>query len=327
MNKIENYYNLDFLKIIFTIIILLYHFIRKMGFWCEGAYAIDLFFIISGFLCIVTFNKTLTVIDFIKKRYYSFVPFLIWGILTLLFFKEFSIEKILNNIILTPVWNYDLFVSVAWYLNVLFWLSLCLFYLNKIMKKEYITWIVSLSVFISMSLMIAHDQWLVWPKIGFLNGGWFLGIMGMGVGYLFSLIPQQHNNQSSYRYLLYTVLEAFFLCYTVGCMFIKSWYISPYFIFISSCILFFLFLQKKGGISQLTDIPFFMKLRKFILPTYLLQQVPIELFYILLNKNRSLFMSYPYLTIIVTTIAIIGWGVCSYYIIKFAKFLFFKMQR
>ena len=327
MKKIENYYNLDFLKILFTIVIILYHFIRKMDFWCEGGYAFDLFFIISGFLCVVTFDKNLSVVDFIKKRYFSFLTFLVLAILTLLPFKTFSLSKILNNIFLTPVWNYDLFVLVAWYINVWLWLSLCLFYLQKTVKKEYINLIILLSVFVSICLMTAYNQWLVWPKIGFLNGGWFIGIAGMGTGYLLSLIPRQNRIESLSKCLLYTLFESFFLCYTIGCMLIESWYISPYFIFVSSCILFFLFLQKKGALSQITNIPFFMKLRKFILPVYLLQQAPLELFYILFDENKSLFMSYPYLTIILTTIFVVGWGICGYYIIRLLNFLPFISRR
>ena len=113
MNKIRNYYNLDFLKIIFTIVVILYHFIRKMGFWCEGGYALSIFFMISGFLCAITFNKKLPIIDFIKKRYFFFLPFLVLAILTLLPLKSSSAQQILNNIFLTPVWNHDLYVSVA----------------------------------------------------------------------------------------------------------------------------------------------------------------------------------------------------------------------
>lgn len=64
-----------------------------------------------------------------------------------------------------------------------------------------------------------------------------------------------------------------------------------------------------------------MKLRKFVLPVYLLQQAPLELFYILLDKNKLLFMSYPYLTIILTTIFVIGWGICGYYVINLFKFV------
>ena len=132
-------------------------------------------------------------------------------------------------------------------MNVWFWLSLCLFYLQKAIKKEYLIGIISLSVFISVCLMTVYNKWLVWPKIGFLNGGWFIGIAGMGTGYLLSLIPQQNQKRNHYKHLLYTIFEVFFLCYTIGCMFIKSWYISPYFIFISSSILFFLFFARKGG--------------------------------------------------------------------------------
>jgi len=70
-----------------------------------------------------------------------------------------------------------------------------------------------------------------------------------------------------------------------------------------------------------------MKLRKFILPVYLLQQAPLELFYILFDENKSLFMSYPYLTIILTTIFVVGWGICGYYIIRLLNFLPFISRR
>ena len=326
MKKIENYDNLDFLKIIFTVVIILYHFIRRMGFWCEGAYAFNIFFMISGFLCVITFDKNLSTIDFIKKKYFSFLPFLILSILTLIPLKGFLPSKILNNVLLTPVY-YDLFILIAWYINVWFWLSLCLFYLQKTVKNERINLIVFLSVFISIYLMLAYNSWMVWPKIGFVSGGWLIGIAGMGMGYLLALIPKQEESSSYLKYLFYTALESYFLCYTVGCMFIKSWYISPYFVFVSSCILFFLFLQKRGALSQITNISFFKSLRRFILPVYLLQQAPLELFYSLFDKNNLLFMSYPYLIIVLTTIFVVSWGICGYYVIRLLRSLYFLTQR
>ena len=141
------YYNLDFLKIVFMILVILYHFIRGMGFWYKGS--IDLFFIVSGFLCAVTFKKDLSVIDFIKRKCFLFMPFLIISILTLIPLKEFSIHNILNNIFLNFVWKYDFFVPVAWYLNVWFWLSLCLFYLQKTYSRGRCNLVVSFSVFIA----------------------------------------------------------------------------------------------------------------------------------------------------------------------------------
>ena len=315
------YYNLNFLKIIFLIIIILYHFIRKMGFWCEGGYAVELFFIISGFLCAVTFNKNISVLEFIKKRICSFMPFLIFAILTLLPFRTYNLENIINNILLIPFFHYNLFIIVAWYINIWFWISLCLFYMQKTLKKEQIIWIVSLSVFIAVCSMLSYNKWTTVDKIGFLNVGFLRGIAGMGIGFLLSVIPTKNTTvditkQLSVKYIGYTILEFLILGYTVGCMFINNWYISPYYILLSSAGLVCLFLQKKGGLSQITNHPVFFKLGKFLLPIYLLQETPLQLFYILLKKYRNLIMLFPYPSIIITIIFVILWGIISYYIIK-----------
>lgn len=203
MNKSENYYNLDFLKIIFTVIVLLYHFIRAMGFWSEGGYAFELFFIISGFLGAKTFDKSLPFKDFIKKKISSFMPYLILAIIAMIPLKPFSIKAILNNLFLTPVFNRDLFILAAWYINIWFWLSLCLFYLQKTLKKEHVIGIVSLSVFISVCLMITYNTWLTWERIGFLNGCFYRGVAGMGAGYLLSLMAQKNEK----------TLQAYFIRY------------------------------------------------------------------------------------------------------------------
>ena len=326
------YYNLNFLKIIFLVVVILYHFIRKMGFWCQGGYAVELFFIISGFLCAVTFNKNLSIPDFLKKKTCSFIPFLIFAILTLLPFRTYNITNILNNILLIPFFHYNLFVIVSWYINIWFWISLCLFYMQKTLKKEQIIWIISLSVFISVCLMLSYNKWTTVERIGFLNVGFLRGIAGMGIGYLLSIIPYKNSithltKQLSMKYISYTILEFLILGYTVGCMFIKNWYISPYYILLSSTGLVYLFLQKKGGLSQITNHPIFFNLGKFLLPIYLLQEAPLQLFNILLKKHKNFIMMFPYPSIIITSLFVILWGIISYYLIKTIIYLFNKQKQ
>lgn len=333
--KTTYYYNFNFLKIIFTIIVILYHFIRQLGFWCEGGYAVELFFLISGFLCAATFNKKLNIIDFAKKKIISFMPFLIIAILTLIPFKNYSAKTILNNIFLTPIWHHDLFVSIAWYINVWFWLSLCLFSLMKTLKKEQINLIVGISCFISLCCMLTYNRWLTWEKINFLNAGYFRGILSMGVGYLlFNMLPPSNFNITCCKTknllinkLFYTGYECFFLGYTVCCMFFKDLYISPLFVFIPSTILFYLFIQKKGYLSQATNHPFFLKLGKFILPIYVLQETPLALFSHTLTNYKDTLITYSYITIPTVVFIVIAWGIANYYLVKTISKFFLYLQK
>lgn len=192
--KTTHYYNFDFLKITFTLIVILYHFIREIGFWCKGGYAVELFFIISGFLCFKTFNNSITTPQFIKKKIASFMPLMLVVILFQLIVQPTPIKNILNNIFLVPVWQYDLFISVGWYIIVWFWISVCLFYLTKTLKSEHINLIITSSIFISIALMISYNRWLTWEKISFINAGFLRGIASMGTGYMLAkmLPPPAH---------------------------------------------------------------------------------------------------------------------------------------
>lgn len=319
------YHNFNFLKIIFTLIVVLYHFVRFMGFWNQGGYAVELFFIISGFLCATTFDKNISALEFSKKRIFSFMPLLILAVLTLMPNYIISIKQILNNILLNPFFGKNLFALHAWYITVWFWISLGLFCLAKTFQKKHLLLIISLLTCYSIITMISHDKWIGWQKINGIDTGYLRGMAGMGIGYLLSYtVPQLTINKHTKKtnlYLLkkifFTCLECFFLFYTIFSMFIQKLFISPYVILVSSAILIYLFTQQKGWLSTFTNQPSFSKIKNFILPIYLLQMSPISIFYTIYFDNKNLLDQYPLLTICITLILVCIYGISGYYFLKY----------
>ena len=139
----------------------------------------------------------------------------------------------------------------------------------------------------------------------------------MGSGYLLATIPlSEHIHTNFLKKMIYTILEIFFFFYTVGCMFVENWYISPYIVFICSNILVFLFIQKNGLLSRYADITYFKKIGRYILPVYLLQVAPLDIFKLLFDNYKTQFMEYRYLTIFITVLIVIVWGICVYHMTK-----------
>lgn len=84
------FYNVDFLRFIFSLIIVVYHLFNKGSFLLtinpdnelyvflhntigySGQTCVDLFFVIAGFFFMLTFKPSLTVIEFLKKKFIRF---------------------------------------------------------------------------------------------------------------------------------------------------------------------------------------------------------------------------------------------------------------
>ena len=86
--KLPKMMNLEFLRIVFTFAVVWCHFIVKFKIWQSGWLGVEFFFILSGFLLVLTFKPEKTVVSFIKNKWMRFAPLTLFGGLLWLSFES-----------------------------------------------------------------------------------------------------------------------------------------------------------------------------------------------------------------------------------------------
>lgn len=329
---------MEFLRIIFTVGVLCYHFFPRLELWNRGCYGVVFFFILSGFLLHYTFSQDKTVPNFIIKKLVRFVPLIIFGsLLRILFVSKIDISMIFADLFLMPAtglygkFGYN---TVSWYIQALFWVSLFYFYLFKTKKKENVNLMMGLFAFFGLVAVIKRG-------IG-INS--FLGDVG-DIGYIFNMqliyclscmalgywISQIYNLCDKQKIItnaskiFYTVLEAFVLSYSILLMFIKKLYPGNIaFMCISFSALIILFLLKRGWISQFFEKSCWKKISKYCLAIYLVQCVIVyDSFGWVLAKYSDFMMGYKLIAIFVTILCCFIVGILAHYLVEIPCYNFF----
>ena len=314
--------NIDFLKIVFIVAIICYHCVRKIGFWNEGSYAVELFFVISGYLLAkqsIADKDYTTNWDFAKEKIKKWFPLVLTISLTNYLCGNHSLNTLLNNLTFSPNIS-DLACNIAWYVNVLLWLSLFYFYIIKHLEQKYVNLIISLLIFIS---------WYVLQQINFVRGsllgpkgslGHFFhsailtGFFCMGIGYFLSFLKEDKSKHKSY---FYTILEILFLGYPLLSMFNKSLYISAAGTVYAEIILLVLFIKSKGYLSTLLNKVSWHYISKYVLSIYLLQDIVVKhLFGYILKHQKPLVLQHGYISSFLLVLASFIIGIIGYYIIQ-----------
>lgn len=349
MQKIKN---IEFLRVIFLIAILLMHYINKIYTITEvkvygdfvqylgnAAKAVDGFFIISGFLLFLTFKNSTTIIDFIKKKILRLSPVIIYSVIvglvaSLFGLMHFSFHSALMTITFTNVltdmsvgnWNE---LAATWYVSVLFWVSLLYFYLMKNFDKKYINLVIAVLSVVSYYIVLKmHHGSLAGPHLTLhevFNVGVLRGFGGIGLGYF--IAQWYKDNYTSIENKIcsikqkwgYTLLEIIFL----SAVFLELYLLnSPrrynFAIVIDMAVLFILFLLKRGYVSQFFDNNFVVNLSKY---TYSIYVTHLLLFRLM--KNFILNSANEWYLFPVLLVSAIVLGVFTYHFVEVpsAKFL------
>lgn len=194
-----------FWRVIFTYLIALHHLRNCYGLVTSWYIAVDFFAITSGYLLIyhIENKKNETLLEYSKKRFFQFCPLIfITSMLRLLvenWYTPSSInvlfEKIVRGIpdylVLNAYYIAPSLNPVDWYIQMLFAISIPLFYLLKEHKKFTIQFVAPIFVLLSYSYIFKQFNYLegyaVQRKVlqGIINmpiimvgGGIMLGILG-----------------------------------------------------------------------------------------------------------------------------------------------------
>ena len=167
---------------------------------CIQNLAVDGFFILSGFLIAMSYFKNVSkstnidilVINSIKNKIKRLYPeYLFATVLTLIlmcvFFKKpHTVDILFNLVFMGQINNIGGIVSGAWYISVLFWLSILfigLLYYKRNSAVFCLIPIISLMAFSYCFAIFGGLSLNAFPLVGgFISAGFLKGIMGIGCG-------------------------------------------------------------------------------------------------------------------------------------------------
>lgn len=298
----ERFLNVDFLRFILAVIIVMYHgrdvnIIQVNNFYPEiqhGYLCVEFFFIIAGFFLFKNIKKEEHTINFVKKRYLRLVTPILIAILLVAVISIFIPEihfKFNDNILkifllhtcgLAPFTG-GLAGKGNWFVSVLFIISIFYFYLYKITDKKVFNFITALLILFSYVIFVnlkgINNHWGLYK--GIINVGLLRGIGGLGLGYFISMVYRNNflkNCTKKFKILL-TGLEIYLICF-LGHYILCSNKVpgkSIFLLILAFVILFYLLLIKQGYVSKIFNNKVLASFGKYSYTIYIMQFIVMEL--------------------------------------------------
>lgn len=295
MDKIINskkgrFQNVDFLRFLLAIDILLFHLGANRGSigyllkdesqtfqhifnqCIHGFICVDFFFIISGFFLFKSINKNQDTLQFVKTKIIRLMPtiwlsMIVYAIFSIFIDKmNFNLNNNILNIFLLNSIGFSTHTTMgnthqAWFVAALFWTSLFYFYITKIFDKKYLNLIIWLIVACGFGFILnCNYPGLAGAKGNsfiFINQGIMRALSEIGLGYFIVMLYNSDflKNINSLGKIIISAIEIYcsvFLIYYL--IFSPKVPGNNYFLYIVIfAILFYLMLIKQGLLSRLLD--------------------------------------------------------------------------
>jgi peptidoglycan/LPS O-acetylase OafA/YrhL len=211
-------YNVEFLRVIFCIAILLCHastgkFVVFHGTLVEnhfigGNFAVDFFFIIGGyFLFFQTIKKDLSIRNYIVKKWIRLAPTIIFSMLVVLAYRKFGLifskldfrDNFLRLFFIRTLGlyreaaNYDVPKTNThlWYISPLFWTSVLYFSIAKTFDRRKANLLIAVITYISYIIVL--NNVVLAEKSLILNSA-FRSLPNVGLGYFVGVLVDQYRN-------------------------------------------------------------------------------------------------------------------------------------
>lgn len=351
----KRYYNIDFLRIFFVVLIVYYHFMKanyvtnwhipffenltKNVAWA-GSVGNATLFIVSGFFLYASFLKYQEpFLKFAIRKLIRFWPVLCFAIilaallgafgLTLCNFKHFDIgQGILNLFAITKGTGLTTKLSntyASWFVCNLFWTSIFYYALFKITNNKFkYNFIVAIITFFGFILYVNSTLRDIEVIYGVMPKSLILALSHIGLGILiYNLIDNINLKQIKFNKILFTIFELSLSFYLVhGCI-IKKFKENYFVLILATSFLFILFIINQGYLSRLLNNKIFSKIGKYAFSIYIMQDIVFVFFRNYLWKQEYLVLNFPILTIIISLLSAVLLGVLTYHLIEepCAKFL------
>lgn len=301
--KGKRWNNIDFLKFIFTIIIVYYHILHASIMYCAGddpvylrlqsanagaGIIVEMFFIIAGFFLYTSIRKGLpSTMEFVLSRFFRLWPVLFFSIVTaMLINKDLNYPSLLNAFFLQCIGISLDYKGITWYISSYFWSLIFYFLLLKNIKERTLNVIIPVIVYFSYVINInftggGFGRETIW---GFVSMGFLRGLGGIGMGYLIGKILDYIFSTKYYIFfrlknrviseIIFSVLELVLLGYIINyTVFARMEYNNKFVFVIFFSILLICFVLKKGIVSQLFEWLGKSGLGRYGYSIYAMQQV------------------------------------------------------
>lgn len=314
--KLPKMMNLEALRIIFTFAVLWFHFVDLFKIWNASWLGVEFFFILSGFLLVLTFKPEKDFIGFIKNKWIRFTPLTVFGgMMFLVFEQQIDVPRLFVDLFFYARTGLagDGYNIPAWYISALMIVSGFYFYMMKNMKKETVNLLIAVFVFFSSVYAVRFGD----KTIGIINGCFMRGVACVGLGYFLAEIYKLLKNRPVVHQKAYNLIEFGVFVFATLSIFIKSLYAGR----VVTCIAFagviLMFALRKGAVSQFFEKPAFAKMAKYCLAVYLTHfAVCRPVLGRLITKHGDWILSHSAVSIACVLLSVVALGVFAHHVIE-----------
>jgi peptidoglycan/LPS O-acetylase OafA/YrhL len=349
MQKLKS---IEFLRTFLILTIILLHMFINRG-WCLSAMYPDIdlysflhkatvyancsvegFFIVAGFLLVLTFNRETSVCDFIKKKYIRLSPVIAFSVLVVILgaiFKVVSFKPIPDILSVLLLNNFGICWvipdnPVLWFISALFGCLILYFCIIKFFSKKQI-WIITSFVILGYLLLeILQGGKFSHPLqnyYGILNIGFLRAVGGIGTGCLLGLVYENNKDKianfkpAKITKGLITATEILSFAFLIWWTLIPHSFLNNIYFVINFVLLFSLFVMRKGYFSSMANSDVWVFLGKYQYSLFVIHYVVIKLFGYGLWKNIPEFVfTHPQLPILIMFVTVLVLGVLTYHFIE-----------
>lgn len=292
------------------------------------------FFIIAGFLLVLTFKNS-SIRDFIVKKYIRLSPPIAFSIFIGLFggllgVLKFKIFPNILTVLLLNQFGVRWVTSVnpiLWFTSVLFACLLLYFCILKFIPKKQQNILISILVILGYVVLeiLRHGSFSC-PLVNYyhiFNVGTLRGLGGVGLGCLIGNVYKSYNLSlqnlqiSKIHKWLITFAEFLLLSFTFWWLCIPHAKYNCIIFVIAFALLFSLFILKKGYLSNYFDRDIWVFLGKYQYSMYVVHYVIIKIFGLALWKNCPDFVnSYPVAPILVMLLTVSIFTIFTYHFVE-----------
>lgn len=256
----------------------------------QGGRAVELFFIISGFLFGLKFLPTQSLFEFLKKKFIRLWPvaiFVMFLSYLLSFTKLFTFDMYQAILNLLGFFGIGLVTDKSllhwsilgqfWYVSSMLGAMILYFYLLKHFDKKISNFAIGLITYFSYCLIVfTGDMHPTLKVYGVFNIGLLRGLGGVGLGYFIAMLYKNYGKEIAEtkfnikQVLFVSVFEFICLYFTINNLFLhKIKFDNPIIYVVNFTILVTLFIFKKGIFSNLLNLSVWNKFSKYTYSIYM----------------------------------------------------------